>query len=282
MKESRVFHSIFHPTDFSLASEVAYAHALKLGLAAKAELRVIHYAEHDVDVDWKCFPKVKETLVRWNVLHSDSSEKDLDQLGLHVEGVIATGPDMVASLFRYLNQTPPDLLVLTTHQIEGFNRWLYKPLAEPLAREVKRPTMFVPPVSNGWVSFEDGTVTLERILIPITLLTPPQLAIDRAVELARLLKVNTIKWKVFHVGEEEEMPAVHLPAQEGWKWEKVVRSGHVVDQILEMANEFSPHLIVMMTEGHHGLFDMLRGSTTEQVLRGVQCPVLAIPVEHGT
>ena len=273
---------IVHPTDFSLASDVAFAHALKLTLAAKAKLRVIHYAEQNIDVDWNSFPKVKKTFVRWNVLGSESSEKDLGKLGVEVEGVIATGPDKVFSIFRYLDQTPPDLLVLATHQIDGLNRWLYKPVAEPIARHVKRPTLFVPPVSDGFISFDSGTISLERILIPITQLTPPQLAIDSAVDVARLLDVNRIEWKVFHVGELEEMPAVHLPTQEGWNWEKLAHPGQTVDQIHEIANEFSPHLIVMMTEGQHGLFDMLRGSTTERVMRAVRCPVLVIPVERET
>jgi nucleotide-binding universal stress UspA family protein len=33
----------------------------------------------------------------------------------------------------------------------------------------------------------------------------------------------------------------------------------------------------MATAGHQGLFDDLRGSTTERVLRDAPCPVLAIP-----
>jgi nucleotide-binding universal stress UspA family protein len=34
----------------------------------------------------------------------------------------------------------------------------------------------------------------------------------------------------------------------------------------------------MATEGHQGFLDALRGSTTERVLRGALCPVLAVPV----
>ncbi len=38
-------------------------------------------------------------------------------------------------------------------------------------------------------------------------------------------------------------------------------------------------LIVMVTQGHKSLIDVLRGSTTEQILRNAQCPVLAIPID---
>ena len=271
--------SVFHPTDFSLASEVAFICALKIALAAKAELSVIHYAEQGVVTSWDYFPKVREILANWDILSPGCSESELTNLGLRVEGIIATGPDACSSLVQHLNQKNPDLMVLATHQIEGLNRWLETPVAEPLAREARCPTIFVPPFAKERVvSYQDGTVTLERILIPVTRVIPPQLAIDYAVNLAKLLDVNTIEWKIFHVGKKEDIPALYLPTHEGWKWEKLARPGHPVDQLLEMAAEFSPQLIVMMTEGHRGLFDVLQGSTTERIVRGVRCPVLAVPV----
>jgi nucleotide-binding universal stress UspA family protein len=36
-------------------------------------------------------------------------------------------------------------------------------------------------------------------------------------------------------------------------------------------------LLIMTTAGHAGVLDALRGSTTEQVLRRVPCPLLAVP-----
>jgi len=50
-----------------------------------------------------------------------------------------------------------------------------------------------------------------------------------------------------------------------------------VERILKEAAYWSPDLIVMATQGHRDFLDALRGSTTERVLRGVQCPVLAVP-----
>lgn len=279
MNVSLPIQSVFHPTDFSLASEAAFMYALKIALAAKAELSVIHYVEQGVVTSWDYFPKVREILANWGILSPDCSQAEMTNLGLRVEGIIATGPDVFASIVQHLNQKNPDVMVLATHQIEGLNRWLGTPVAEPLAREARCPTLFVPPCAEERVvSDQDGTVTLERILIPVTRSIPPQLAIDHAVDLANLLAVNTIDWKIFHVGEKEDIPALYLPTHEGWTWETLARPGHLVDQLLEMAAEFSPQLIVMMTEGHRGLFDVLQGSTTERIVRGVRCPVLAVPV----
>jgi nucleotide-binding universal stress UspA family protein len=43
------------------------------------------------------------------------------------------------------------------------------------------------------------------------------------------------------------------------------------------ATEQPADLIAMATEGHKGFLDVLRGSTTERVLRDARCPVLAVP-----
>ncbi len=63
MNISSPIQSVIHATDFSLASEVAFVYALKIALAAIAELSVIHYAEQGVVTSWDYFPKVKEILV---------------------------------------------------------------------------------------------------------------------------------------------------------------------------------------------------------------------------
>ena len=47
-----------------------------------------------------------------------------------------------------------------------------------------------------------------------------------------------------------------------------LRSGNVVNTIVDTAIELDVDLIGMPTAGHHGVFDALRGSTTERVLRG--------------
>ena len=74
------------------------------------------------------------------------------------------------------------------------------------------------------------------------------------------------------------MPDCPVKRQEGWEWQQTVRTGDVVEQILEAAAETSTDLIVMATSGRSGFLDALRGSTTEQVLRRARCPLLAVPV----
>ncbi len=44
-----------------------------------------------------------------------------------------------------------------------------------------------------------------------------------------------------------------------------------------MTSSADAHLIAMTTHGHDGFPDVLRGSVTDQVLRGAPCPLLAVP-----
>lgn len=57
-----------------------------------------------------------------------------------------------------------------------------------------------------------------------------------------------------------------------------VREGPVIETIISVAEEIGADIIAMPTAGRHGLFDALRGSVTERVLREAPCPVLAVPV----
>ena len=63
--------SIFHPSDFSEASEVAFVHALKIALVAGAELTMLH-VEASPGAEWQDFPGVRDTLERWGLIPKGS------------------------------------------------------------------------------------------------------------------------------------------------------------------------------------------------------------------
>ena len=84
---------------------------------------------------------------------------------------------------------------------------------------------------------------------------------------------------VFDISQTEgaDLPEVEVPLTEGWTMERLTRAGDVVEGILAASEGRDADLIVMATEGHQGFLDALRGSTTERVLRGTKCAVLAVP-----
>ena len=55
-----VIHRIFHPTDFSADSQVAFAHALKLAVAYRAELTIMHVILMCRRKDSRTFPRTAD------------------------------------------------------------------------------------------------------------------------------------------------------------------------------------------------------------------------------
>jgi nucleotide-binding universal stress UspA family protein len=140
-------------------------------------------------------------------------------------------------------------------------------------------TLFVPREGRGFVSLVDGAVRLERILIPVDHDPDPQTAIDKASLLAKGLGCPSAELRLLHVGKGEQMPVLNLPRARG-SYRSMVRQGNVVEEILKAENEWQADLLVLMTQGHLDFLDALRGSTTERVLRGAHCAVLAIPASR--
>ncbi len=278
------FQRIFHPSDFSDASHIAFVHALKLAVAASGRLTILHTGSKRSE-EWGEFPRVRGTLERWGLLPPGSSKETIFSLGLDVEKITSPHSDPVRSVLHYLRKHPHDLIVLATHQHDGFDRWTHKQVAEPIARRSGEMTLFIPHGVEGFVSFEHGAVGLRHILIPVDRTPDPQIAVDGALAIAHALECHDVTFTLLHVGDESRFQAVIegviKAERESWRWQQVARQGNVEDRIIAAANEFHADLIVMATQGHDGFLDALRGSTTERIVRGAHCPVLAVPAIAG-
>ena len=88
-----VLNRIFHPSDFSPASAVAFAHALKLALITRATLRLMHVAADEEDMHWSDFPGVRATLARWGLLPEASPREAVGQLGLDIGKILCSRAD---------------------------------------------------------------------------------------------------------------------------------------------------------------------------------------------
>jgi nucleotide-binding universal stress UspA family protein len=83
---------------------------------------------------------------------------------------------------------------------------------------------------------------------------------------------------MLHVGESHTMPTFYCPEVPGWDWKKEIRTGDVIENIVETAKVIVADLFVMSTDGRNGFLDGLRGSHSERVLRYGAAPLLTIPV----
>jgi nucleotide-binding universal stress UspA family protein len=271
--------SLLHATDLTASSELAFAHALKIALAGRTKLYVLHADPgDDQEVDWAAFPGVRRTLAKWGVLPEGSSTADVgDRLGIHLAKISAHDPDPVRAIVRFADDHKNDLIVLATHGRDGLPRWLHRSVAEPAAREADTPTLFIAQAARGFVDADSGALHLHNVVIPIDHQPSPHAAVREAQRLCRTLAATETALHLLYVGEPGAMPVVEVDAP--FAVTRAARSGNVVDEILAAAAECQADLIVMATAGHQGFLDALRGSTTERVLRHAPCPVLAVPAD---
>ena len=269
-----VIRTVLHPSDFSEASLVAFAHALRAALISKGKLVLIHVSDED-QRQWTEFPRVRETLTRWNLLPAGSPRSAVAELGIDVVKVIGQTADPVKGVLGYIEQHGADLIVLATHH-HGLD-WLHHSISEPIARKSSEMTLFVPAGTRGFVSLTDGFVSLRNVLIPVATTPQPQPAIAGAVRLVQQLKCESGKFTLLHVGEDKSAPTVVTQDVNGWTWHRMTKQGNVIDVILETARQTDADLILMSTDGRNGFLDALRGSHSERVLRHAPCPLLAIP-----
>ena len=269
---------IFHPSDFTHGDETAFAHALRIALAAKARFQLLHVKRPEDHIEWSSFPRIRTTLSRWGSIQPNATEQEVAKLGLRVCKSVRANSKPVAAITSYIQEHQPDLLVLSTHQRSGMDRWLRDSIAEPVARQTSAATLFVPRMSPGFIDANTGGVRLRTVLVPVDSAPNPQSAVDAALLLAKTLGAKT-HFILLHIGRSEDRPNVSLPLEPGWTSEYQTWAGSVVDLIVTTSRvgESPADLIVMSTHGHHGFLDALRGSTTERVLHNAECPVLAVP-----
>ena len=267
--------SIFHPSDFSEGSEIAFAHALRIALVTKAALTMLH-VDPGHDADWSDFPGVRETLCRWRLIAPDSAKSAVTDLGIAVQKVIATSRSPLRASLDFLDKHPADLIVLAVHQYEGHVRWQHKRVAEPIAHANEAMTLYVPHGVPGFVSRETGAISLRNILVPIASKPRPQPAVAAVARMIRALQLPPGKVRLLHVGPAADVPSVQVPAEPGWDWTVHCLEGEPVEVIGQIAATASSDLIAMATEGPQGFLDALRGSTSARVLRECRCPVLTL------
>jgi nucleotide-binding universal stress UspA family protein len=264
--------SIFHPSDFSKASELAFAHALAVALVRKTKLVIMHAGRGFLD-DWAQFPAVRKTLENWKVLAPGSPRSAVsEKLSVRVAKVSARGDPVRASIAQ-IEKQKPDLVVLATRGRHGLPLWLKPSIAQAIARRTDAMTLFVPRGCRGVVS-ADGVIRLRRILLPIDHQPDAEEAVIRAARAAEAFGDGAVEILLLHVNGGR-MPRLYRPESKSYLWKEVCREGDVVKTILDTAQGVD--LIVMATEGRQGFVDAIRGSVTEQVVRGAPCPVLAVP-----
>ncbi len=265
-----VFQSILYPTDFSNASIPAFGHALRIAVGAKSKLHLLNVTHHMASDDAPApFPRIGATLTKWSMLKPGAPRgAHGGDLGLRVAITQIEDSNVVGQAAAYAHRHACDLVVMMTHARSRLSRWIYGSISAEIARRSRLPTLYLRSGSNGFVDSETGSVSLQRVLIVVDAAVRP-LAARRLVEALALTLQRKVDLWLLSVGRGVDLGADWPPVE--------MRSGPVVDAIVDYAREIGADLIVMPTERRRGLFDALSGSTIERVLIGADRPVLAVP-----
>ena len=273
--------SILHPTDFSDLSGAAFAHALRMAVAAKCKLYLLHVVQGDAAAA-SGFPNVQRLLAQWGLCEPrDPPSALLKNLGLTVETISLVSlkqQNPALGIVGFLDQHPCDLIVAATRGRDGRDHWLKGSVSESVFRRAAIPTLFVTQGARSFVSQVSGDVRLRRVLVPIDFSPPPGPAIEAILRFGKLVAGADVIILLVHVGSTAPPVDVAL-RRASISAPVMLRSGDVVKSVIDAAIEYDVDFIGMPTAGNHGILDALRGgSTTERLIRHAPCPVLAMPV----
>jgi nucleotide-binding universal stress UspA family protein len=215
--------------------------------------------------------------------------------GLAIEARVVQGaaaPEIVAAAA----DSHADLIVLGTHGRSGFERLMLGSVADKVVRKAPCPVLTVPRAA------EDDTASplFSRILCATDFSEGSRAALPWALGLAgapgaRLALVHVLDWPE---APEEGEPFASTLAEARDQWlaqlrqrlhdalpaaararldvEDVLVTGSPYKAILHAAAERRADLIVMGVQGRGAIDLRLFGSTTSEVLRRAECPVLTV------
>jgi hypothetical protein len=100
---------IAHTTDFSAQSVAAFRHALRLSLANRCRLDLLHVREQGADDAWDSFPHVREALAEWGLMDARATPADIEsKLGVRVAKIEIKDRDVVDGISQFFLTHRPD------------------------------------------------------------------------------------------------------------------------------------------------------------------------------
>lgn len=201
----------------------------------------------------------------------------------------------VTRILEFADKEKADLIVLGTHGYRGFDRLMLGSVTESVLRKARCPVMTIPPRASGL-----GAVNYRRLLCATDFSPASRLGFDYALTLAQeresdlcLLHVNewpsypptwyesadrtdALRKAVIDAAHLELQQAVPESARNWCRIEELVVIGRPHEEIVRVAHERQSDLIVMGVHGRGALTHAIFGSTTNQVVRHAECPVLTV------
>ncbi len=251
-----------------------FVHALKIALEARADLEIVDVRQAG---DKHESAGVREYLEKWNVLETASKRSDVAAAGIRVRKTVRSG-NSKRLLIPHMENRDRDLLVMGTERRSRHGGMFGNSLAAFCARHFRGTTLFVPSGVRPFVDDATGAVSLKKVVIPVKDERSFTTAVNCLGRLLDLLGSGDRGLEVITVHAGTGFPALNEADYPDFHWKQELRGEKALEAICIAADMHRADLVVMATGGRITLQKRLFGSTTEQVLGNISCPVLAVPI----
>ena len=276
------FKNVLFLTDFSEASEAAFAYALGIARHYGAELFPAHASDPMVLSE-----TVSENVVEEIVEHSEKRLKTLVvDKDVHAHPLFIRG-SLESALPRWINENAIDLVVIGTHGRRGIDRFFLGSTAEFIFRNSVCPVLTVGP----HVAFRPyHGFTAENILFPTDMGPHADFGAAYALSFAReshgkATFMNVVSADVASQRDRADLingayrqlqKLVPGDADEWCKTELLVEIGDPALEVMGYAEKERPDLIVLGLPYQKKFNTHFRAGITFKVISGAPCPVLTV------
>lgn len=298
---------ILCPVDYSPPSRRALDYAIGIARWYGARVTALHVAPVDVpvaavvssgSVPPAVLPSVDRTVLKAQLERFVAAEQ---APGVLVDTEVVEGP-LWQEIVTHARFSEADLIVLGTHGRSGVERMMLGSVAERVLRAAPCPVLTVPRRAPEAVPMAAGL--FKRILCPVDFSSASAQALQWALAFAQEADAELLVLHVFEAllaPEHDAFPrsalSAYRRAYEEWArdrlHESVPEHARTWCRVHEITGAGSPHreivhaavlhecdVIVMGVGKARHVGDRVFGSTTQQVVRMAECPVLT--VREGT
>ncbi|MGA2076642.1 MAG: universal stress protein [Terriglobia bacterium] len=291
---------ILCPIDFSEFSVKAYEYAQSLAWYYRATLLLEHVTESLPPMyPYYAFPNAYVEISQELRTHAEQQLQDFAKT--HTRGGVlpecsVNDGDVASAILDVADVQAVSLIVMGTHGLRGIDRALLGSVTDKVLRKAHCPVLAVRKPAHDLVAQAGAPdiIPVQRILCCTDFSGQSEKALEYAVSLAteyggELTLLHVLEGVAESADIEDEIGKVKaslekclsLETDKNRKTKTLVRIGSPYQQILELALESQPDLIVMGVRGRNALDLAVFGSTTYRVVQLGPCPVLVVHTREG-
>ncbi len=274
--------NILVATDFSPLWDVALPFASAVAKHHQANLTLLHVVPGMIfpEMPLEPYPPSEEKL----------RERTLEKLGQMADTIPIPGPqkstvfrkgDILQAVLDISAERHVDLVVVTTHGRSGFSRLMLGSTAEQILRQVPCPVLTIGPKVETTLELDH----IKTILLPVDFSTESQDAVKYGVGLgmenqAKLVLLNVVDETMQPYEIESDLTVANRKIVKydtgTLETARIVRVGHLENEIAKVAKEVSATCMVMGRHKHGMMSTHLPFNTLHSVLSNAPCPVFTV------